>query len=128
MRPMRLRVLDADLRVKGRKPYSTTAQVAIQQATVAAWNVYASLSDNDDGTAALKREPLPFSYLDLGEMLTLGEEDASITSLGGAVRLDGAPASVLRRLIYAVRMPTGRQALIAGLAGAEKRLEGLVAK
>ena len=42
---MRLRVLDADLRVKGRKPYGTTAQVAIQQATVAAWNVYVVLRD-----------------------------------------------------------------------------------
>jgi len=123
-------------RVARRKPYGATAQVAIQQASVVSWNVYASLLNGDDSatkstTSEQQRQPLdllPFSYLDLGEMLTLGEEDASITSLDGLVRLDGAGASILRRLIYAVRMPTARQALSAALLGAEKRVESLVGK
>jgi len=122
-------------RVAQRKPYGATAQVAIQQATVVSWNIYASLlNDNDSAMNTNNSESqqsldlLPFSYLDLGEMLTLGEEDASITSLDGLVRLDGAGASVLRRLIYAVRMPTAQQALSAALLGAEKRVESLVAK
>jgi len=121
-------------RVARRKPYGATAQVAIQQASVVSWNVYASLLNGDESvtkSTANEQQPLdllPFNYLDLGEMLTLGEEDASITSLDGLVRLDGAGASILRRLIYAVRMPTARQALSAALLGAEKRVESLVAK
>jgi len=110
-------------RVTGRNPYGATAQVAIQQAAVVAWNVYASLTSSPSLTSSNPTPLVPFSYLDLGEMLTLGEEDATINSLNGLIQLDGASASILRRLIYAIRMPTGRQAVTAAISGLEKRVE-----
>lgn len=92
--------------MEGRKPYGTIAQPAFQQANVTAWNVYTSLSNNNV-TATPKREPLPFSYINLGEMLTLCKENTSITSLVRGVWMDGIPASVLMMLTYAVRMTAG---------------------
>eukprot|EP00566_Odontella_aurita_P005937 CAMPEP_0113583042 /NCGR_PEP_ID=MMETSP0015_2-20120614/32272_1 /TAXON_ID=2838 /ORGANISM="Odontella" /LENGTH=565 /DNA_ID=CAMNT_0000487825 /DNA_START=203 /DNA_END=1900 /DNA_ORIENTATION=+ /assembly_acc=CAM_ASM_000160 len=105
-------------------PYAATAQVAMQQAPVVAWNIFAYLNNNYNrrgGDKSLKL--LPFSYLDLGEMMTLGNDDATISSLGGLVQLSGPGASVLRRLIYAVRMPTARQGLTAAVEGAQRRLQ-----
>ena len=107
-------------------PYGATAAVAMQQAPFAAWNVYSSIMmDAGAREADQKLKPLPFSYLDLGEMLTLGGEDASISSLG-LVEASGPAASVLRRLIYAVRMPTTQQALTAAISSATKRFEALL--
>lgn len=73
----------------------TTAQVAFQQAEYAGWNVWASLSD---------RPLLPFRYQPLGEMMTLGTDNATFTGLG--IKLDGQLAHVARRLAYLYRMPT----------------------
>ena len=84
------------------QPYPATAQVALQQATLVAWNLYSQHTSN--GT-----ELLNFEYVDLGEMLTFGRDDASISSLQGRVQVNGASASTLRRMIYALRMPTPRQ-------------------
>jgi len=71
-----------------------TAQVAFQQAPVAARNVL----------HALAGEPLePFSWNDLGEMLSLGKGEASLT--GGGLTLAGAPAFAIRRLAYLTRLP-----------------------
>jgi NADH dehydrogenase len=71
-----------------------TAQVAFQQAPVAARNVM----------HALAGEPLePFLWNDLGEMLSLGKGEASLT--GGGLTLAGAPAFLLRRLAYLTRLP-----------------------
>ena len=110
-------------------PYGGTAAVAMQQAPFAAWNVYssimASMSDVNDGRTNSndeKLKPLPFSYLDLGEMMTLGGEDATISAMG-LVEVSGPAASILRRLIYAVRMPTVQQALTAAISGSSKRFE-----
>ncbi|MFE4108282.1 NAD(P)/FAD-dependent oxidoreductase [Almyronema epifaneia] len=72
-----------------------TAQSAIQQADYAAWNVWASLSE---------RPLLPFRYNHLGEMMTLGTHNATLTGLG--MKLDGVFAHVARRLAYLYRMPT----------------------
>jgi len=108
--------------------YPATAQVAIQQATVAAWNVYATLTSRTDVPTARRADTveksrlLPFKFLDLGEMMTLGSEDATISTLGGAVELSGSAASWLRRWIYAVRMPTPVQGLRAGLDGTGRKL------
>lgn len=105
-------------------PYPSTAQVAIQQAPVAAWNVYASLrntllkSSSDDDTKLL-----PFKFTELGEMMTLGSDDATISGLGGLFQLSGQGASVLRRLVYAVRMPTLQQGVSAALESTERRLQ-----
>ena len=96
-----------------------TAQTAMQQAEYAAWNVRASLCGDD---------LYPFRYLALGEMLSLGEDEATLSALGGAVELDGALASASRRAVYAARMPTGRQALKVGLSWGLDALFGLARK
>lgn len=71
-----------------------TAQVAFQQAPVAARNVLHTLAG----------EPLePFVWKDLGEMLSLGRGEASLT--GGGLTLAGAPAFAIRRLAYLTRLP-----------------------
>ncbi len=72
-----------------------TAQAAFQQADYTAWNIWATLSD---------RPLLPFRYQQLGEMMTLGIDNATLTGLG--VKLDGSLAAVARRLAYLYRMPT----------------------
>lgn len=73
----------------------TTAQSALQQADNVAWNVWASLSG---------RSLLPFRYVALGEMLTLGTDTAALSGLG--LTLDGPFAYLARRLVYFYRMPT----------------------
>ena len=65
---------------------------------------------------------LPFEYLNLGEMMTLGTDDATISSLGGLVQLNGPAASIARRLIYAVRMPTVRQGVTAAVESTGRRV------
>lgn len=72
-----------------------TAQAAIQQADYAAWNIWASLT---------QRPLLSFRYQSLGEMMTLGLDNATLTGLG--IKLDGQVAHILRRLIYLYRLPT----------------------
>jgi NADH dehydrogenase len=106
-------------------PYPATAQVAIQQATVAAVNIFTTLVQNrksrtgDDNESKLLR---PFKFLNLGEALTLGSDDASISTLGGNVELSGPTASWLRRWLYAARMPTPKQGLVAAVDGTGRKL------
>ncbi|MEM6448697.1 MAG: NAD(P)/FAD-dependent oxidoreductase [Cyanobacteria bacterium P01_D01_bin.105] len=73
----------------------TTAQSALQQADYAAWNIWASLT---------ARPLLPFRYQHLGEMMTLGTDNATLSGLG--IKLDGNLAHIARRLTYLYRMPT----------------------
>ena len=73
----------------------STAQAAFQQADYAAWNIWASLTG---------RPLLPFRYQFLGEMMTLGTDNATFTGVG--VKLDGPLAYITRRLAYLYRMPT----------------------
>jgi NADH dehydrogenase len=73
----------------------TTAQAAFQQADYTAWNIWASLTG---------RPLLPFRYQGLGEMMTLGTDDATLTGLG--IKLEGQMAHLARRLIYLYRLPT----------------------
>jgi NADH:ubiquinone reductase (non-electrogenic) len=73
----------------------TTAQAAFQQADYAAWNIWASLTG---------RPLLPFRYQPLGEMMTLGIDNATFTGMG--IKLDGPLAYLTRRLAYLYRMPT----------------------
>lgn len=80
-----------------------TAQVAIQQADYAAWNLWADLT---------QRPLLPFRYQPLGEMLTLGIDNATLTGLG--LKLDGLPALLLRRLAYLYRLPSRQHQLRVG--------------
>lgn len=81
-----------------------TAQVAIQQADYVAWNIWASLTS---------RPLLPFRYNHLGEMMTLGTDNATLTGLG--IKLDGVSAHVTRRLAYLYRMPTLDHQIRVGL-------------
>ncbi|HAO09825.1 MAG TPA: FAD-dependent oxidoreductase [Planktothrix sp. UBA8407] len=73
----------------------TTAQAAFQQADYTGWNLWALLTG---------RPLLPFRYINLGEMITLGTDNATLTGLG--VKLDGQIAHLTRRLIYLYRFPT----------------------
>jgi NADH dehydrogenase len=77
------------------KEVPATAQVAIQQADYTAWNIWALLT---------ARPLLPFRYFSLGEMMTLGTDNATLTGLG--IELDGPLAHLVRRLAYLYRLPT----------------------
>jgi demethylphylloquinone reductase len=81
-----------------------TAQTAFQQAEYAGWNLWAS---------ATQRPLLPFRYQPLGEMMTLGKDNATLAGLG--IKLDGPFAHVARRLIYLYRMPTLDHQIKVGL-------------
>ena len=85
----------ADCRDAEGQQVPATAQVAFQQADYTAWNIWASLTG---------RPLLPFRYQQLGEMMALGEDNATLTGLG--VKLDGSLAYIARRLAYLYRMPT----------------------
>jgi NADH dehydrogenase len=82
----------------------TTAQAAIQQADYVGWNLWASLSD---------RPLLPFHYQHLGELMSLGTNNASFTGMG--LKLDGPLAYVARRLAYLYRLPTLEHQVRVGL-------------
>jgi NADH:ubiquinone reductase (non-electrogenic) len=76
------------------EPLPATAQVAFQQADCLAANLL----------HARAGEPLePFRFNDLGEMLSLGIGEATLTGLG--VTLAGKAAFQLRRLAYLSRLP-----------------------
>ena len=65
--------------------------------------MWASLNDE---------KSLAFRYTNLGEMLTLGDFDASVSgpsALEGLIKLSGPVASAARRVVYAARMPTADQ-------------------
>lgn len=85
----------ADCQDADGKKVPTTAQVAIQQSDYAAWNIWASLTG---------RPLLPFRYQALGEMMALGLDNATLTSLD--IKLDGQIANLVRRLVYLYRLPT----------------------
>jgi NADH dehydrogenase len=93
----------ADCRDAEGKQVPATAQVAFQQADYTAWNIWASLT---------KRPLLPFGYQQLGEMMALGIDNATLTGLG--IKLDGTPAYLARRLAYLYRLPTLNHQLKVG--------------
>ena len=76
------------------QPLPTTAQVAFQQAECLANNLM---------RAAAGKPQEPFRFQDLGEMLSLGIGEASVTGQG--LTLAGKPAFLLRRLAYLTRLP-----------------------
>lgn len=75
-------------------PLPSSAQVAFQQAPLLAENLQRSLA-----AEAL----LPFSWNDLGEMLSLGRGEASLCGFG--LTLAGRAAFRMRQLAYLSRMP-----------------------
>ena len=88
--------------VNGQK-VPATAQSAFQQSDYCAWNVWASLTH---------RPLLPFRYQNLGEMMALGQDNATLSGLG--MKLDGTFAYLVRRLIYLYRLPTFKHQLAVG--------------
>lgn len=82
----------------------TTAQAAFQQSDYCAWNLWASLTG---------RPLLPMRYQQLGEIMSLGTNDAAVTSMG--LKLAGYPAYMLRRLVYLGRMPSAEHRLSVGM-------------
>ncbi len=92
-----------------------TAQTAFQQADYTAWNIWASLGD---------RPLLPFRYQPLGEMMTLGIDNATLTGLG--IKLDGQLAHIARRLAYLYRMPTFDHQVKVGFNWISKPIQDLL--
>lgn len=92
----------------------SSAQSTLQQAYVAASNIRAYLKQDSN----IKT----YNYVDLGSLLTLGEDDAAAQLLpfllGDQLNVDGPVAALARRFVYAARMPTSNQRLnaLAGLA------------
>ncbi len=97
------------------KTVPTTAQSALQQADYAAWNIWASLTG---------RPLLPFRYQHLGEMMTLGSDNATLTGLG--IKLEGNLAHVARRLTYLYRMPTLEHQIRVGVNWITQPLQDLL--
>lgn len=81
-----------------------TAQAAFQQADNAGWNIWAIITG---------RPLLPLRYQALGEMMTLGKDDATLSGLG--LKLNGPMAYIARRLVYLYRMPTLDHQIKVGL-------------
>lgn len=94
----------ADCKDAAGQQVPTTAQAAFQQAEYASWNLWALLTN---------KPLLPFRYTHLGEMITLGKGNATVTAMG--LKLEGAPAHIARRLAYLYRMPTLEHQLRVGL-------------
>jgi len=83
-----------DITFNEKESFPSSAQVAMQQGFLAAQNIIALRNGNE-----LKS----FTYEDLGEMLSLGICNASITAYG--ITLVGPLAFEIRRLAYLTRMP-----------------------
>lgn len=94
----------ADCRDADGQKVPGTAQAAFQQADYCAWNIWATISD---------KPMLPFRYQELGEIMALGVDSATISGMG--VKLDGPFAYLARRLIYLYRLPTFKHQLTVGL-------------
>ncbi|XP_039144322.1 alternative NAD(P)H-ubiquinone oxidoreductase C1, chloroplastic/mitochondrial [Dioscorea cayenensis subsp. rotundata] len=85
-----------------------TAQVAFQQADFAGWNLWAAIND---------RPLLPFRFQNLGEMMTLGTNDAAITpSFIEGLTLDGPIGHAARKLAYLWRLPTDEHKVKVGIS------------
>ena len=85
------------------KPLPANAQVAFQQSDYCAWNLWA---------LATNRPLLSFRYQALGEIMTLGTDNATINGLG--LKIDGPMAYITRRLVYLYRLPTLKHQLTVG--------------
>ncbi|AFY70278.1 FAD-dependent pyridine nucleotide-disulfide oxidoreductase [Thalassoporum mexicanum PCC 7367] len=94
------------------------AQVAYQQSQYCATNIWASLN---------QRHLTPFKYLELGEFLSLGIEDAAM-SVFNQFTVEGVPAIMARRLIYLMRMPTLEHQMKVGLNWLTKPMVNAIEK
>jgi NADH dehydrogenase len=97
------------------KTVPSTAQSALQQADFAAWNIWAMINSHP---------LLSFRYNNLGEMLSLGLDNATMSGLG--VELDGPLAYLTRRLVYLYRLPTLEHQIKVGLNWLTKPLAKII--
>lgn len=85
-----------------------TAQVAFQQADFTGWNLWAAIND---------RPLLPFRFQNLGEMMTLGRNDAAISpSFIEGLTLEGPIGHTARKIAYLIRLPTDEHRLKVGIS------------
>lgn len=100
----------------------STAQVAMQQSDIVARNLlYRLRTYGEEGVRTKTSRPDEldkFRFVPLGEMLTLGNSEAAVTSLNGLVQLQGPLAAITRRLVYVARQPTSAQQATAFLSAA----------
>ncbi|PIA47438.1 hypothetical protein AQUCO_01400238v1 [Aquilegia coerulea] len=98
----------AALRDSSGRILPATAQVAFQQADFAGWNIWAAIND---------RPLLPFRFQNLGEMMTLGRNDAAITpSFIEGLTLDGPIGHAARKIAYLIRLPTDEHKVKVGIS------------
>lgn len=95
------------------KKYSFTAQVAFQQSDYVAWNIWSSIN---------KQPLLPFQYQHLGDMMSLGQNEATVALPIGGLNVTGLPASLLRKAAYVYRMPTSTTQVKLGINWAARLL------
>lgn len=85
-----------------------TAQVAFQQADFTGWNLWAAING---------RPLLPFRFQNLGEMMTLGRNDAAISpSFVDGLTLEGPVGHAARKIAYLMRLPTDEHRLKVGIS------------
>ncbi|KAI4336475.1 hypothetical protein L6164_014997 [Bauhinia variegata] len=85
-----------------------TAQVAFQQADFTGWNLWAAING---------RPLLPFRFQNLGEMMTLGRNDAAVSpSFIEGLTLDGPTGHAARKIAYLIRLPTDEHRLKVGIS------------
>ncbi|VAI84178.1 unnamed protein product [Triticum turgidum subsp. durum] len=93
---------------RGQVETEETLQVAFQQADFAGWNLWAAIND---------RPLLPFRFQNLGEMMTLGRNDAAITAnFIEGLTLEGPIGHAARKLVYCLRMPTDEHRVKVGVS------------
>ncbi|CAN1188072.1 Alternative NAD(P)H-ubiquinone oxidoreductase C1, chloroplastic/mitochondrial [Linum perenne] len=85
-----------------------TAQVAFQQADFTGWNLWAAIND---------RPLLPFRFQNLGEMMTLGQNDAAVSpSFIDGLTLEGPVGHAARKIAYLIRLPTDEHRVKVGVS------------
>ncbi|GLJ50363.1 hypothetical protein SUGI_1073170 [Cryptomeria japonica] len=98
----------AGLRDPSGRLLPSTAQVAFQQADFAGWNLWAAINN---------RPLLPFRFQNLGELMTLGKNDAVCTlNFQEGLVLEDRVGYAARKLAYLYRMPTDAHRIKVGLS------------
>ena len=87
----------------------STAQVAMQQSYTVSSNVLLNIkkllqknNNNHDATTTAAPRYNEFNFLNLGEMLTLGDTNAAVTSLNGLVALKGPIGMIEHTLVVSL--------------------------
>ncbi|KAJ9159466.1 hypothetical protein P3X46_024973 [Hevea brasiliensis] len=107
------------LRDSGGKLLPATAQVAFQQADFTGWNLWAAIND---------RPLLPFRFQNLGEMMTLGRNDAAVSpSFIEGLTLEGPFGHAGRKIAYLIRLPTDEHRVKVAISWLTKSLIDSVA-